>query len=152
MNKEKLHAAIRMMITTDRMHKRLFDTKLCDLDIHRSAHIILINIQKNGGIGSQKQLANIVGITPAAVTGALKTLEKKGYITRKLGKDLRYNEVNITEAGEALLASAKTMFTEVDETLFEDFTESEFDMYISCLNKMQNNMEKQLDGDRGKNS
>lgn len=152
MNKEKLHAAIRMMITTDRMHKRLFDSKLCDLGIHRSAHIILINIQKNGGIGSQKQLANIVGITPAAVTGALKTLEKKGYITRKLGKDLRYNEVNITEAGAALLASAKSMFTEVDETLFEGFTESEFDMYISCLNKMQNNMEKQLDGDRGANS
>ena len=44
MNREKLHEAIHMMITTDRMHKRLFDTKLCDIGIHRSAHIILINI------------------------------------------------------------------------------------------------------------
>ena len=152
MNKEKLQAAIRMMITTDRMHKRLFDTKLCDLGIHRSAHMILINIHKNGGIGSQKQLAKIVGITPAAVTGALKTLEKKGYITRSLGRDTRYNEVNITESGAALLTSAKSMFTEVDETLFEGFTESEFDMYISCLNKMQNNIEKQLEKNRGENS
>lgn len=152
MNKEKLQAAIRMMITTDRMHKRLFDTKLCDLGIHRSAHMILINIHKNGGIGSQKQLANIVGITPAAVTGALKTLEKKGYITRTLGRDTRYNEVNVTEAGALLLASAKSMFTEVDETLFEGFTEGEFDMYISCLNKMQNNIEKQLEKNRGENS
>ncbi len=151
MNKEKLHAAIRMMITTDRMHKRLFDTKLCDIGIHRSAHMILINIHKNGGIGSQKQLAEIVGITPAAVTGALKTLEKNGYITRTLGRDSRYNEVNITEAGEALLASSKSMFTEVDKTLFEGFTEEEFDMYISCLNKMQSNMEKQLEKDRREN-
>ena len=145
MNKEKLHTAIRMMITTDRMHKRLFDKRLGDIGIHRSAHIILINIQKNGGIPSQKKLAQIVGITPAAVTGALKTLEKNGYITRKFGQDSRYNEVNITEKGEALLNSARSMFTEVDTTLFEGFDEAEFDMYISCLDKMQKNMEKQLD-------
>lgn len=151
MNREKLHEAIRMMITTDRMHKRLFDTKLCDIGIHRSAHIILINIHKNGGIASQKQLAELVGITPAAVTGALKTLEKKGYITRRLGRDSRYNEVDITESGKALLASAKSMFTEVDKTLFEGFTEDEFDMYISCLQKMQSNMEKQLDEKRSEN-
>ncbi len=145
MNREKLTEAIRMMITTDRMHKRMFDTTLGDIGIHRSAHIILISIHKNGGISSQKQLAELVGITPAAVTGALKTLEKNGYITRKFGKDSRYNEVNVTERGVRLLKSAKEKFTELDQTLFDGFSEGEFDMYISCLNKMQRNMEKQLE-------
>ena len=144
MNKEKLSEAIHMMITTDRMHKRLFNNKLSDIGMHRTAHIILISIYKNGGIPSQKQLAQTVGITPAAVTGVLKTLENGGYITRNLGKDTRYNEVNITQKGKELLDSARKVFTEVDRTLFEGFDESEIESYITCLQKMQNNMEKQL--------
>lgn len=145
MNKDKLETAIQKMISTDRMHKRLFDNSLSDIGIHRSAHMILLSIKKNGGIPSQKRLAEIVGITPAAVTGALKTLEKSGYITRNFGQDSRYNEVNITDAGLALLSSARSMFSQIDKALFQGFDEEELDTYIYCLDKMQKNMQTQLD-------
>ena len=142
MNSERLEAAIRMMISTDRMHKQVFDKRLADIGIHRSSHIILLNIHRNGGLSSQKELAGILGISPAAVTGALKRLESNGYVERKYGQDSRYNEVTLTESGRELLASAKNMFTEVDKALFENFSEEELNNYISCLEKMQENMKK----------
>lgn len=142
MNTEKLEAAIRMMMTTDRMHKQVFDKRLADIGIHRSAHIILLNIYKNDGLSSQKRLAEILGISQAAVTGALKRLETNGLIERKFGQDTRYNEVALTDKGRELLFSAKSMFTEVDRGLFDGFSEAELDMYVSCLEKMQSNIEK----------
>lgn len=142
MNEEKLEGAIRMMMTTDRMHKQVFDKRLADIGIHRSAHIILLNIYKNNGLSSQKRLAEILGISPAAVTGALKRLEKNGFIARKFGQDTRYNEVSLTDKGRELLHSARSMFCEVDRGLFRDFSEEELDVYVTCLKKMQCNMEK----------
>ena len=142
MNNEKLEAAIRMMMNTDRMHKQVFDKRLAEIGIHRSSHIILLNIHRNNGISSQKMLAEILGISPAAVTGALKRLEANGYITRSFGKDTRYNEVALTDSGRELLMSARNMFTEVDRGLFENFSEEELDTYIACLEKMQCNIQK----------
>ena len=144
MNEEKLTRALRLMICNDRMHKKIFDVKLKSMGLHRSAHIILVNIAECGGLPSQKALADKVGITPAAVTGTLKKLEKCGFIERKCAEDNRYNIVNVTEKGYAALKEARSSFCEVDRSMFDGFTDSEIESYISCQEKMRANIEKKM--------
>ena len=94
---------------------------------------------------SQKELANHLNITPAAVTGAIKKLEKEGYIERTLGHDNRYNELRITEKGREIVKQTHQLFSEVDSSMFEGFSDDELDMYIACLEKLQANIKKQCE-------
>lgn len=144
MFENRLETAIRMMINTDKMHRRLFDSHLSELGIHRSLHLLLYCIDKNNGVSSQRELAKMLDITPAAVTLSLKKLEKEGLISRKIASDNRFNEISVTERGKRLLLDTRNNFMAVDRSLFENFTDEEIDNYISYMGKMQKNIEKQI--------
>ena len=137
--------AIEIMIKTERMHKHLIDANASTIGMHRTQHIILMHIDRNKRIESQKSLADRMGSTPAAITGALQKLEASGYIRRIVGCDNRYNEIEITDAGRLIVEKTKHLFDSVDRTLFDDFTPEELEGYITFLNKINNNIEKQLD-------
>ena len=92
---------------------------------------------------SQKELADYLDITPAAVTGALKKIEQDGYVERTLGQDNRYNELKITEKGRALVAKTRKLFSETYSLMFDGFSEEELDNYISYLGRLQTNIKKQ---------
>ena len=140
MNSEKLSFAVRTMIKTDKMHKCLFEAALSEFEIRRSAHFMLWYIKKKGELSSQKELAKLLDITPAAVTGTLKRLEADGYITRSLGKDNRYNVIQLTDLGNDLLDRTEEKFRTIDNSMFDGFTEEELDFYTSCHEKIQNNI------------
>jgi MarR family multiple gene transcriptional regulator MgrA len=91
---------------------------------------------------SQKELADHLQITPAAVTGALKKLEQSGYISRTLGHDNRFNELEITEKGREVVEMSKVIFMSTDKSLFEGFSSEELDMYIKCSEKLKENIKK----------
>ena len=121
MSETKLSRAIEMMIKTDHMHKFLIDSRVRSLGIHRTQHRILMHLARHEKLPSQKELAEHLDVTPAAVTGALKKIEKDGYVERNLGHDNRFNELRITEKGRDLVT------------------------YISCLEKLQANIKKQCE-------
>ena len=145
MSDSKLSVAIEMMIRTDHKHRMLIDSCVRDIGIPHTQHRILMHLAKHKKLPSQKELAEFLNITPAAVTGALKKIEKGGYIERTLGHDNRYNEISITEKGKALVELTRDSFSRTDMSLFEDFTEEELDCYIFCLEKMQKNMKNKLE-------
>lgn len=59
-------------------------------------------------------LANAVGLTPSAVTRALKPLEKLGYVTtQKSERDARQSRAVITTAGRELLDDAQGVLQDV---------------------------------------
>ena len=138
----KLSRAVDMMIRTDRMHKSMIDYRVKEIGIHRTQHRILMHLARCDKLPSQKELAERLDITPAAVTGALKKIERSGYIERTLGHDNRYNEIKITPKGRALVDRTRELFSEADISMFEGFTESELDTYIACLEKLQANIKK----------
>jgi DNA-binding MarR family transcriptional regulator len=94
---------------------------------------------------SQKELADHLDISPAAVTGAIKKIEADGYIERKQGRDNRYYELMITDKGRELVKKTKNIFCEADASMFVGFTDEELDIYISCLEKLQANIRKQYE-------
>ena len=96
-------------------------------------------------IPSQKELAEHLDLTPAAITFALKKIEKDGYVERTLGHDNRFIELHITEKGRALVDETRQLFSEADSSMFEGFGDEELDIYISCLEKLQANIKKQLE-------
>ena len=101
-----------------------------------------MHLARDGMLPSQKELADRLDITPAAVTGALKKIEQDGYIKRSLGHDTRFNEIKITEKGRALVELTKVTFSKADASMFDGFTDEELDTYISCLEKLQENIKK----------
>jgi len=147
MNEEKISSAVNIMIQTDRMHKHLLDTNVSKIGLHRTQHRVLMHIARHGKLLSQKSLAEHIGITPAAITGVLKKLEKDGYIKRVQGDDNRFNEVKVTELGKRVVEDSFLMFTKLDKSLFEGFSDSELDGYIGYLEKIQQNIKKKLDVD-----
>jgi DNA-binding MarR family transcriptional regulator len=140
MSENKLSIAIDMMIKTDHMHRALIDSRVRSLGIHRTQHRILMHLARCGKLPSQKDLAKHLDVTPAAVTCALRKIEKDGYVERNLGHDNRYNEIQITDKGRELVEKTRLLFSEADSSMFVGFTDSELETYISCLEKLQANI------------
>jgi len=140
----KLSRAIEMMIKINKMHRCMINMRVKEIGIHRTQHRILMHLARDGALPSQKELADRLDITPAAVTVALKKIERDGYIERTLGHDTRYNELKITEKGRALVNRTREIFMAADTAIFEGFSDEELDAYVSCLEKLQTNMQKQI--------
>lgn len=140
MTNSKISSAISIMIKTDRMHKQLIDSAVSSMGLHRTHHMILMHVSKNNRLKSQKILADHIGVTQAAITGALKKLEKDGYICRVQGEDNRYNEIELTETGKKVVEKTRALFSNVDTSLFEGFSDDELDGYIAYLEKIQKNI------------
>ena len=101
-------------------------------------------LARNKKLGSQKILADHIGVTPAAITGAIKKLEADGYVRRTQGPDNRYREVELTDSGKAIVEKTKEMFLEIDTSLFDGFSEEELNGYIEYLEKIQINISKRM--------
>ncbi len=142
MTEEKIASAVNIMIQTDRMHKHLLNSNVSEIGLHRTQHRVLMHIAKNDKLLSQKSLAEHLGITPAAITGVLKKLEVDGYITRVQGNDNRYNEVCLTDSGKIVVEKSCRIFSSIDKSLFEDFSDEELDGYMRYLEKIQKNIKK----------
>ena len=150
MSDTKLRRAVEMMIRTGRMHKSLIESRARELGIHRTQHRILMLLARCEKLPSQKELAEHLDITPAAVTGALKKIEHDGYVERTLGHDNRYMELRITDKGRALVQETKRLFSEADASIFEGFSDEELDLYISSLEKLESNIKKQHERNESK--
>lgn len=142
MSETRLMRAIEMMIKTDKMHRFMIDSHVKEIGIHRTQHRILMHLARDGMLPSQKELADRLDITPAAVTGALKKIEQDGYVERTLGQDSRYNELKITKKGIDMVNRTREIFAAADTAMFDGFTDEELDTYISCLEKLQANIKK----------
>ncbi len=135
-----LSLAIDKMIHTEHMHKALIDSKVREIGIHRTQHRILMRLARCGRLPSQKELAERLDVTPAAITIALKKLEGNGYVSKTLGRDTRFNEIEITEKGRELVKLTRETFSRTDKSLFRGFSEDELKLYIGFLEKIQQNI------------
>ena len=143
MSNSKLSLAIETMMKINKMHRCMMEQRVKEIGIHRTQHRILMHLARDGMLPSQKELADKLDITPAAVTVALRKIEQNGYIERTLGHDTRYNELKITKKGKELADRTRELFTAADTAMFDGFSEQELESYIACLEKMKNNIEKQ---------
>ena len=98
---------------------------------------------------NQRDIEEELRLTNPTVTGILKRLERKGFVTRTVGsRDRRYKEVRLTERcallGESLHPSAQEMLG----GMFRGFTQEDFDTLTRLLRQLVENC-KQLSQEEG---
>ncbi len=145
---EKFLQAMRKMIKIQKTHRAFIDSKVSAFGIHTTQHRVLMYVARKGNLLSQKELALHLEITPAAVTQILQKLELDGYIERTLGADNRFNEIRITNLGKDIVNKTKKIFSDVDKSLFKDFSESEMDAFISFLERIYENAERETENEK----
>lgn len=145
----EISTAAAMLIKTDKMHKRLVDSKVgAQTGLHRTQHIILMRLACRDKLPSQKELAEHLNISPAAVTGILSKLEMGGYISRSIGSDNRYNEITITSKGREIVQKSCAIFDKIDASIFDGFSEKELEDFVFYLKRIQLNINKQMEGNK----
>lgn len=140
-NFELYKSMMQKMGCIGRLHRSIFEKYISSLGIHQSQHYLLVYIAKHGEIGSQKQLAERFGITPAAIARTLKALEAEGYIERtNIANDGRLNKIIITEKGKNIVTNSYIMFSEIDSSIFSDFSNEEIESFNLYLDKIKNKL------------
>lgn len=135
--------AVRVLIRVMRRHHACVERRIGALNIHHGQHRMLMQLARHeGDVPSQKELAETMGISPAAVTVTLKKLEREGYISRSMtDEDNRRNEIRITEKGISKVTESRAMFEATDKELFADFSPEELETFVSFLERMNRNLD-----------
>lgn len=137
-------------LRVSRLHHMLSECKISELGLHRSQHHMLVSVKHSGGM-CQKDLAQRLEISPAAVAVTLKKLEAAGYVKRcSSSDDSRMNTIELTDEGNKLLDRTREYFSYIDRITFEDFTEEEMEMFEVLTSKMKNSLKKALEREEQK--
>lgn len=103
----------------------------------------LLHYLVNGEIYTQMHLQNILNVDAAAITRHLKALEEEGYITRTRNpKNNREMLVQATAEGIKGALEYQSSRDNLDNRLFEGFSEEELTVFIKSLEKLKLNLEK----------
>lgn len=135
--------AVRKLIRVMRRHHAYVERQIGDLGIHHGQHRMLMQLAKpQKSPPSQKELAEDMGISPAAVTASLKKLEREGYVSRSAtDEDNRRNEIRITEEGLARVNESRAVFEATDEALFAGFSPEEIRLFTAFLERLEDNLD-----------
>jgi DNA-binding MarR family transcriptional regulator len=113
---ENAEALVLLLLESASLIERRLDTALSNIrGISFSEFRLLRSLSRTyAGTAMRVDLARAVGLTPSAVTRALKPLEKLGYVTtQKSDRDARRSLASLTAAGVELLADGQSMFEDV---------------------------------------
>ena len=139
MNKQT--AAMRKMIHITKAHHCVIESGMKDMGLHRSMHIMLYHIAKCDAPPSQKDLAQMLNISPAAVAATVERLESEGYIEKTvLNTDRRTNLISISEKGRSALDQVSGILGSTDEEIFAGLGEDEIDAFIKTLDTIIGNI------------
>ena len=91
-------------------HRNAISSELAARGLSEIGHPMLLCILQSSGRDpeercfAQRDLAELLHISPAAVANSLKSLEKGGYLIRTPGaEDARRNQITLTEKGQAAI-------------------------------------------------
>lgn len=104
-------------------------------------------IAQNEGI-NQNQLAEIKNVGKASVTKAVKILESSDFIIRKVdGSDKRNYKLYPSEKGKSYINSMLQQREEMEQLIFDGFSEEDKVQLVTLLTLMFNNTERLAKGE-----
>ncbi len=125
-----------------RLHRTVLERRLSKTGVYRSQHQILMYVSDHPN-ASQKEIAERYKISTAAIAVSLKKLEKGGYIRREVDeKDNRYNQIDLTKKGREIVDISQSIFGQVEEEMFDGFSEEDFEKLMEYLERVRKNLER----------
>jgi len=122
------------MIYIAKAHHCVIEAITKDIGMHRSTHIMLYHISKCDTPPSQKDLAQALNISAAAVASTIERLEAEGYIEKTvLDTDRRTNLISVSEKGREALDQVSGRLGKTDEEIFAGLDENELDAFMKTL-------------------
>lgn len=141
---EKYRSIMGKLMTIMRDHKKVIDLYVGETNLHKSQHRMLMVLSHLGKNVSQRDLAERLNITPAAVAVTLKKLEKSELVERTVSEeDNRFNQVVLTEKGKKIVKESYKVFRYADEKMFAGFSVEELDVFEGYLNRIKENLDKE---------
>ncbi|MBQ4187604.1 MAG: MarR family transcriptional regulator [Firmicutes bacterium] len=123
-----------------KLHRSAIERYTEENGMQKNQHKLLLTLSRLGPEACQRDLAESMHITPAAVAVTLKKLEKAGIVEKKISeKDNRYNRIIITEKGEKIVKESYDMFRSIDTQAFEGFSEEEMKQLLGYLERVREN-------------
>lgn len=129
-------------------HRAAVQAELSAAGLSEVGHPMLLAIlqsscdrDKDGRCHAQRELAELLHISPAAVANSLKSLEKGGYIRREPGAtDARRNQVIVTEKGTAAVDGCIQAFERVSRQMMAGFSPEEKEYLAAIQRRMLENL------------
>lgn len=105
---------------------------------------ILMTLSKKGSL-SQRELAQMLNVTPPSITVAIQKMEQEGYLTRRHDeKDQRVIRLYITEQGLHCINAMKGVFNQLEEIVFEGLSVEEKLLFRRLILEMRGNLIRNL--------
>ena len=129
-------------------HRAVVQCEMSAAGLDEVNHPMLLVILQSNGAGdeegrchAQRELAEMLYVSPAAVANSLKCLEKGGYIRREPGQqDARRNRVILTEKGAAAVDGCQAVFARVNDRMLDGFSETEREQLLAFRRRMLRNL------------
>lgn len=107
-----------------------------DLALYHGQFPILNTVSRHDGC-TQKELADMLMVSPASIAVSTKRLEKSGLLTRRTDEcNARCNRLSITEQGLDTLEKCRAVLDRIDSSAFSGFSEQELDDFVSFLDRI----------------
>jgi len=137
----KIKALVFKMIQVDRLHRNALDRKVQGFGLHRSQHQLLRYLLKVESSKSQKEIANDLDVSQAAIAKTIKTLEQKNLIKREVSEfDKRNKLIQISEKGKEIMLKSKKNANYVDNKMLNNIAEEDLEITYKVLIAMEENL------------
>ena len=134
LNRELLHSLFRLKSALNTEFVK--DTSSAVKDINLPEYILMREIEENGS--DLTAIREYLSITKSAVSQMLRSLEKKGYLTRRINLRNRRNiVVELTELGRTALQEKSAEFNLRYECVTNNMREGDIKQIINLINRLQ---------------
>lgn len=125
---------------TARILGRAFDEALAEADGTLPVWLVLLNL-KIRKPGTQRELAQAVGVREATLTHHLNAMDARGLITRTRDTaNRRVQVVGLTEAGEAAFLRLRDVAVAFDAKLRDGLSEADLEQFDGVLGRLAANV------------
>ena len=131
----------------DQAHRAAIQSEMNAAGLREVGHPMLVSILQSaeedseGQCQAQRELADLLYVSPAAVANSLKGLERDGYIRREpWQKDARRNRVILTLKGTAAVEGCREVFRRVSTRMMAGFTPEELALLAQFQRRMLDNL------------
>jgi MarR family transcriptional regulator for hemolysin len=131
---------------------RAFDDALAEAGGSLPVWLVLLNLKANPR-GSQRQVADAVGVSEATLTHHLNALEADGLVTRRRDPDnRRVHVLELTDAGEVAFVGLRDAAAGFDRRLRRGITNDDVDELHTVLDRLTANVDPEPERDSGTTS
>jgi MarR family transcriptional regulator, organic hydroperoxide resistance regulator len=131
----------RLFFSIGRLQSTRADQYLDQTGLFRGQGMLLKFLIHNDGL-THSEIAEKLEISPAAVTKVIRRLEEQNFLRRQPDpKDDRISRVFIQPEGKKVADNIRDIFCQLDDRMFQGFSEEELENLHGYLIRMQSNLQ-----------